>query len=422
MKTFNVPITYRSPLITALKNRRREEDKMKRDFMPALLELGSLHIYLARHFGFCYGVENTIEISFRTVDENPGKRIFLLSEMIHNPLVNADLASRGVRFIQDTYGKQMIPFEDLLPGDIVIIPAFGTTLEIEQRLKEIGIQTERYNTTCPFVEKVWNRSAQMAKKEYTVIVHGKPGHEETRATFSHAAAGSPTLVVRDMQEARELAEYIKAIAAIIPSNDPATTRQKEALATGLLSRFAGQYSEGFDPQKDLRRIGVVNQTTMLASDTQAIADLLRQTMIEVYGPTGAAVEEYFADTRDTLCYATLDNQSAVMGMLETPADLAIVVGGYNSSNTSHLVELCEEKLPTYFISSEEKIVSPKEIWHYDIHRKLEERKENWLPATTPARILITSGASCPDAIVEAVIRKMATFFGEEAHLDVLVGA
>ena len=165
MKTFNVPITYRSPLITALKNRRRDADKMKKDFKPELLELGGLHIYLARHFGFCYGVENAIEISFRTVDDNPGKRIFLLSEMIHNPLVNADLQSRGVRFIQDTYGKQLSPFEDLLPGDIVIVPAFGTTLEIERRLKEIGIQTEKYNTTCPFVEKVWNRSAQMAKKE-----------------------------------------------------------------------------------------------------------------------------------------------------------------------------------------------------------------------------------------------------------------
>ncbi len=215
-----------------------------------------------------------------------------------------------------------------------------------------------------------------------------------------------------MQEALELAQYIK----------------EGTPSDSFYAAFKGQYSEGFDPQKDLRRIGVVNQTTMLASDTQAIADLLRQTMIEKYGSTGAAVEEYFADTRDTLCYATLDNQSAVSGMLEMPADLAIVVGGYNSSNTSHLVELCEEKLPTWFISSEEKIVSPKEILHYNIHRKLEERGENWLPdrssATlqTPVRILITSGASCPDSVVEAVIRKLASFFGEEGRLDGLVGA
>lgn len=401
MKTFNVPITYRSPLITALKNSRREEDKMKKDFRPALLELGTLHIYLARHFGFCYGVENAIEISFRTIEENPGKSIFLLSEMIHNPQVNADLRSRGVRFMQDTYGKQLIPFSELIPGDIVIIPAFGTTLEVEQQLRSLGIQTEKYNTTCPFVEKVWNRSAQIAKKDYTVIVHGKPGHEETRATFSHAAAGAPTVVVKDIQEARVLAQYIK----------------EKLPADAFYAAFRGQYSEGFDPQKDLSRIGVVNQTTMLASDTQAIADLLRQTMIDVYGLTESTVADHFADTRDTLCYATLDNQSAVMGMLETPADLAIVIGGYNSSNTSHLVELCEEKLPTYFISATEKMLSPQEILHYDIHRKQEEVKKGWLPALTasgsaPARILITSGASCPDALVESVIRKLASFYGE----------
>ncbi len=428
MKTFNVPITYRSPLITALKSRRREEDKMKRDFMPALLELGDLDIYLARHFGFCYGVENAIEISFRTIEENPGKRIFLLSEMIHNPLVNADLQSRGVQFMQDTHGHQLIPFGELDAGDIVIIPAFGTTLEIERQLRAIGIQIERYNTTCPFVEKVWNRSAQMAKKEYTVIVHGKPGHEETRATFSHAAAGSPTVVVRDMEEARELAAYIAAVAGVSASSDPAGSSASSTAgdnspiasenANSFYARFAGQYSEGFDPQKDLARIGVVNQTTMLASDTQAIADLLRQTMIDAYGLTGSAVDERFADTRDTLCYATLDNQSAVMGMLETPADLAIVVGGYNSSNTSHLVELCEEKLPTYFISSEEKIISPQEILHYDIHQKKEVRAENWLPR--PVRILITSGASCPDSLVEAVIRKLAAYYGAGERIEELV--
>src|SRR5258707_6804027 len=209
MKTFNVPIIYRSPLISAVKNRRRQQDKMKKDFTPTLLDLGNLHIYLARHFGFCYGVENAIEISFRTIEENPGRRIFLLSEMIHNPQVNADLQSRGVQFLQDTHGKQLVPFEELNATDIVIIPAFGTTLEIEQRLQTIGIQTERYNTTCPFVEKVWNRSSQIAKKDYTIIVHGKPGHEETRATFSHAAAETPTVVVKDMAEARELAEYIR---------------------------------------------------------------------------------------------------------------------------------------------------------------------------------------------------------------------
>src|SRR3989337_4424037 len=190
MKSFDVPIIYRSPLITAIKKKRKEMDKMKKDYTPTLLEFGPLHIYLARHFGFCYGVENAIDISFRTIDENPGKRIFLLSEMIHNPQVNADLRERGVQFLQDTKGNQIIPFTDLDPGDIVIVPAFGTTLEIEKELNSVGIATEKYNTTCPFVEKVWNRSDQIAGKGYTIVIHGKPRHEETRATFSHASSNA----------------------------------------------------------------------------------------------------------------------------------------------------------------------------------------------------------------------------------------
>src|SRR6478735_4754701 len=162
MKTFQVPTSYRSPLITAVKNKRRAEDKMKKDFSPTLLDFGPLRILLARHFGFCYGVENAIEIAFRTLDENPGKRIFLLSEMIHNPQVNADLLERGVHFLQDTKGKQLIPLDSLGPDDIVLIPAFGTTLDMEAKLAARGIETAKYNTTCPFVEKVWNRSEQIA--------------------------------------------------------------------------------------------------------------------------------------------------------------------------------------------------------------------------------------------------------------------
>jgi len=406
MKTFNVPIIYRSPLISAVKQRRKQQDKMKKDFAPTLLDLGDLQIYLARHFGFCYGVENAIEISFRTIEENPDKRIFLLSEMIHNPQVNADLQSRGVRFLQDTYGKELIPFTELTAEDIVIIPAFGTTLEIEEKLHAIGLQTAQYNTTCPFVEKVWNRSAQIAKKDYTIIVHGKPGHEETRATFSHAAADTPTLVVKDMSEAMILAGYIKGAA------EP----------DAFYDTFKGQYSVGFDIHKDLLRIGVVNQTTMLATDTQAIADFLKATMAETYQLTDDSIGQHFADTRDTLCYATLDNQSAVTGLLNTPADLAIVVGGYNSSNTSHLVELCEEKLPTYFISSEEKIISPTGIAHYNFHNKQELRTADWLPAHRPVRVLITSGASCPDALVEAVISKLAGYFGADKVLEATIAS
>lgn len=394
MKSFEIPEMYRSPLITAVKQKRKEEDKLKKDFSPTLLDFGTLRIHLARHFGFCYGVENAIEIAFRTIAENPDKRIFLLSEMIHNPQVNADLQSYGITFMQDTYGKQLIPFESLTADDIVVIPAFGTTLEIEEKLRTIGIQIEKYNTTCPFVEKVWNRSEQIARKDYTIVIHGKPRHEETRATFSHASFYAASIVVKDMNQAIELGKYISG----------------EKKPDQFYMEFEGQYSPGFNVERDLQKIGVVNQTTMLASDTQAIADHLKQVMIATYQPAADQISARFADTRDTLCYATNDNQSAVYGMLETKADLAIVVGGYNSSNTSHLVELCEEKLPTFFIRDESKLLSKEEIEHFDFHHKLEKTTKNYLPEKKPVDILITSGASCPDAIVERVINRLKTFF------------
>jgi 4-hydroxy-3-methylbut-2-en-1-yl diphosphate reductase len=401
MKSFDVPVGYRSRLISAIKKKRKELDRMKKDFSPTLVNFGPICIYLARHFGFCYGVENAIDIAFRTIEENPGKRIFLLSEMIHNPQVNDDLKKKGVRFLQDNLGKEIIPFNELSGDDIVLIPAFGTTLQIEKELREIGIQIEHYNTTCPFVEKVWNRSEAIAKEDYTIIIHGKPTHEETRATFSHASATAPSIVVKDMNQTIELAKYITG----------------EKPAEQFYTEFKNQYSEGFDATKHLERIGVVNQTTMLASDTQGIADYLKEIMIKKYALTDKNIKEHFADTRDTLCYATNDNQSAVVGMLNVPADLAIVVGGYNSSNTSHLVELCEEKLPVYFINSADKILSEKTIMHYDFHTKTELVTQNFLPAKEPVNILVTSGASCPDLLVEGVIKKLAGFYPASKSID-----
>ena len=377
---------------------------MKKDFSPTLLDFGPLRIYLARHFGFCYGVENAIDIAFRTIEENPDNKIFLLSEMIHNPQVNADLKNRGVQFLQDNAGKQIIPFDSLSEEDIVLIPAFGTTLEIEQSLRSIGIHIEHYDTTCPFVEKVWNRSEAIAKENYTIVIHGKPSHEETRATFSHASSSAPSVVVRDMKQTKELAKYISG----------------EKPPEQFYTEFRNQYSKNFDVKKDLERIGVVNQTTMLASDTQAIADFLREVMIKKFNLTDQTIKDHFADTRDTLCYATNDNQSAVLGMLQVQADLAIVVGGYNSSNTSHLVELCEERLPTYFINNEEKILSRETIMHYNFHAQVEQVTQNFLPAKEPVDILITSGASCPDALVEGVIKKMAGFFPASKSINELV--
>ena len=405
MKSFNVPVTYRSPLITAIKNKRRQDDKMKKDLSPTLLDLGPIQIYLARHFGFCYGVENAIEISFRTIEENSGRRIFLLSEMIHNPQVNADLTNKGVQFLQDTSGKQLIPFDELNSDDIVLIPAFGTTLSIEKQLHDKGITIEKYNTTCPFVEKVWNRSEQIAGKGYSIVIHGKPKHEETRATFSHASSSAPSVVVNDMNETIQLAKYIT---GELPSSQ-------------FYKDFEGRYSEDFDIMRDLQRIGVVNQTTQLATDTQAIADYLKQVMKTHYKLDESNIGERFADTRDTLCYATNVNQGAMVALLNTPADLAIVAGGYNSSNTTHLVELAEEKLPTYFISSADKIISNKEILHYNYHTKQELLTNNYLPSTSPIKILMTSGASCPDAVVESIIRKLAGFYDKEERVDRLVG-
>ncbi|QJB35542.1 4-hydroxy-3-methylbut-2-enyl diphosphate reductase [Chitinophaga oryzae] len=403
MKTFNVPVIYRSPLISTIKNQRKQQDRMKKDFTPTALDFGPLKILLARHFGFCYGVENAIEIAFKTVDENPDKRIFLLSEMIHNPHVNNDLLERGVRFIMDTAGNQLVPWETLQSDDIVIIPAFGTTIETENKLASLGIEPLKYNTTCPFVERVWNKAEQIGKKDYTVIVHGKPKHEETRATFSHSQSNTPTIVVKDMAETEKLARYITG----------------EAAPDTFYEAFKGQYSQGFDVTKDLQRVGVVNQTTMLASETQAIADYIRQVIVAHYGLTEANAGERFADTRDTLCYATNDNQSAVIGMLEEPADLAIVVGGYNSSNTSHLVELCEEKLPTYFISAPEQMRSARQVDHWDFHHKQEIHSDTFLPEKSQVTILLTSGASCPDALVEGVIRRLLSFYGLEHKADEL---
>ncbi len=403
MKSFNVPLFYRSDLITGIKNKRKQADKLKKDFCPTLLDFGSLQIYLARHFGFCYGVENAIEISFRAVDENPTKRIFLLSEMIHNPQVNEDLQSRGIQFLMDTGGKQIIPWETLKADDIVIIPAFGTTLEIEAKIKSLGISPVHYNTTCPFVERVWNKAEQIGENGYTVVIHGKPKHEETRATFSHSQSHTPSIVVYDMAEAIKLGEYI------LGEKEPSS----------FYTEFAGQLSEGFDLEKDLNKIGVVNQTTMLATDTQAIADYLRGIIKLKYQAAEEVMSNYFADTRDTLCYATNDNQTSVRHLLMQDADLAIVVGGYNSSNTSHLVELCEEKLPTYYICGEEELIDANSIQHWNYHQKIKNTTHGYLQGGKPLKILISSGASCPDALVEGVIRRLTALVPGAKNIEAI---
>ena len=404
MKSFSIPSLFKSNVIGQIKESRRVQDKLKKDFTPTHLDFGPVEVLLSRHFGFCYGVENAVETAYHIIDQNPDRRIFLLSEMIHNPAVNADLSDRGVRFIQDTSGNQLVAWEELSANDIVIVPAFGTTLEIQAILQSRGIDPYAYDTTCPFVEKVWNRADAIGKKDYTVIVHGKPSHEETKATFSHSQSVTPTLIIKNIDQAVALAAYIK----------------QEKTSEEFFAEFEGQYSADFDPMKDLKRIGVVNQTTMLATDTQEIVDYLRQVIRLHYQVAPENIKDYFADTRDTLCYATNDNQSATYGLLAEEADFAIVAGGYNSSNTAHLVDLCVAKLPTFFIKNAEKLISAEEVLHFENATKEENTTYNFIPVKDKVRVLLTCGASCPDAVMEEILRKLVSFFPGAKDVDEVV--
>lgn len=399
MKKFDIPQFYRSSIISSIKEYRKTLDPRKKDMSPSILDFGPVRFLIARHFGFCFGVENAIEISYKALEENPEKRIFLLSQMIHNPDVNKDLQDNGIDFIMDTQGNELYGWEKLSSEDIVIIPAFGTTLETETRLKEKGIETVKYNTTCPFVERVWKRTEKLGEKDFTIVIHGKANHEETKATFSHSKQSAPSVIVKDMKEAELLGDVISG----------------EKKVEEFHQIFKGKYTNGFDPSIHLNRIGVVNQTTMLATETKEISSFLREKMVEKYGIEQIAT--HFADTRDTLCYATNDNQEATYGLLDQDADFAIVVGGYNSSNTSHIVELCEDKIPTYFISGPDEILSAKTIRHFDYDNGIVKETNDFLHGNKKLSVVLTSGASCPDATVELVLRKILSFFEKVRPVD-----
>ena len=394
-RVFDIPVFYRSPIISRMKALRRLYDHRKKDLSPSVLKLGPLTFKIARHFGFCFGVENAIEIAFKALAENGDRRVFLLSEMIHNPQVNQDLEQRGVRFLLTPAGEMITPFEDLTPDDIVIVPAFGTTVELFEKLRSMGIDPTLYNATCPFVEKVWKRAEQLGSRGFTVIIHGKHYHEETKATFSHANLAAPSLVIRDLREAQVVADFIL---GSVPEVE-------------FLEQFKGRYSDNFAPSKDLLKIGVVNQTTMLAHETHAISDLLRKAIEARFGLEEGLVR--FGDTRDTLCYATSENQQATHGLIASGGDFAVVVGGYNSSNTANLSELLEKNYPTYYIKDATEIISSTQIRHLDRTRKIEISSDNWVPALntdSTLEVLITAGASCPDALVDQVLERIASFF------------
>lgn len=398
MKQFEIPEFYRSPIISKVKANRKLGDPRKQDFSPTYLKFSKVEFIIARHFGFCYGVENAIEKSYKAIQENPNKRIFLLSQMIHNPDVNEDLLAHGIKFLQTPSGEQLIPFSELIDGDIVIIPAFGTTVELAEEIRATGANIESYNTTCPFVEKVWNRSQKLGESDHTVIIHGKHDHEETRATFSHSNQIAASLVLKNMSEAEFLGEVIKG-----------NKSDQEFYAY-----FNGKYSAGFLPSVHLKKIGVVNQTTMLASETQEITDYLRNVLIEKHGET--EIKNHMADTRDTLCYATNDNQSSTYALAETTPDLALVIGGYNSSNTTHLVEILEQSIPTFFIKGPDELLNNNLVRSFNIHNKTIE-EQLFLPNNFPLKIAITSGASCPDAIVDRVIMRILELIQEPCSIE-----
>ncbi len=402
-RTFDIPDSYRSPIIGRVKSSRREADPLKRDLSPAVLDFGPVRFTLARHFGFCFGVENAIEIAYKTLEAHPDDRVFFLSEMIHNPDVNTDLEDRGVRFIFTPGGEQIIPWSELKPDDIVVVPAFGTTVEIQEALEARDIDPYTYNTTCPFVEKVWTRSEELGEAGYAVVVHGKVRHEETRATFSHSVRNAPTVIVRDLEEADVLCDVVRG----------------DVESNVFPEIFEEKCSDGFDPQVHLKRLGVVNQTTMLATETREIARRIRQALIDRYGADN--IGEHFADTTDTLCYATNENQNATYALIEEGADLAIIVGGYNSSNTSHIVDLCTDEMPTYFIRNSEEILSDQEIRHFDLKNRKVVTSQNWL-GPPPFRIALTCGASCPDAIVDGVLTRVLSLFQGTKTLDDVLSA
>lgn len=345
---------------------------------------GKLTIKLAKEFGFCYGVERAIDLAYAARRVFPDQPIYILGEIIHNPEVNDQIRAMGIKFLS---GKEKdADIEDLKEGDVVIIPAFGAELSVMEKLKAKGCRF--VDTTCGDVMSVWKRVHQYASESVTSIIHGKAWHEETKATSSRAVADGKGhyLVVFTLAETDYVCNYI------VNGGD-----KKE-----FLEKFRGAYSDGFDPDIHLQVIGVANQTTMLRGETEEVQRRLRNAMIKKYGAEN--IDKHFRYF-DTICGATQERQDALEKLLSEKLDLLIVIGGYNSSNTSHLAEMGEMKLPTYFIKNASKIVSDNLIIHYNQHLQREVETRNWLPQGE-AIIGITAGASCPNNLIEEVILRL----------------
>jgi 4-hydroxy-3-methylbut-2-enyl diphosphate reductase len=351
---------------------------------------GRLTVHLAREFGFCYGVDRAVDYAYQTRERFPDRRVFLTGEIIHNPHVNEKLRAMGIEFI----GQDAHAVDALGNDDVVILPAFGVTVDMLQRLDKRGCTL--IDTTCGSVLNVWKNVRRYAEGGYTSVIHGKVWHEETQATASQAVAyGGRYLVVLDRHEAARVCDVIRS---------PRADRDD---SSAFVEKFGGAASPGFEPERDLQRIGLANQTTMLMSESLEIGEMLKLAMLERYG--ASEIHSHF-QAFDTICSATQDRQDAVVALLrEQPVDLMIVIGGYNSSNTCNLARICAQSRPTFHIADPDCLVSADEIRHRPVGSKTEVPATPWLPAGGPISIGLTSGASTPDNLVGAIVAKLADY-------------
>jgi len=356
-----------------------------------VLAVGDLTFKLAREFGFCYGVDRAVEYAYETRTKFPERRVFLVGEIIHNPHVNKKLQAMGVEFLHRPDDGEF-DFGGITPADVVILPAFGVTVKDFERLRAVGCVL--VDTTCGSVLNVWKRVDSYAKDGFTAVIHGKYYHEETKATSSQVTKypSGKYLVVRDMAEARQVCAYIEG----------AGSREQ------FVQLLAAKMSPGFDPDRDLARVGVANQTTMLSGESLAIAAEIRRSMAKRYGE--AALAEHFR-TFDTICSATQDRQDAVLKLIAEPLDLMVVIGGYNSSNTTHLAAICHEKAPTYHIE-DASCIDPETgaIRFRPVGAREERRVTGWLPSG-PLTVGVTAGASTPNNKIGETVERIAAARG-----------
>ena len=357
-------------------------DKVRRD--GGIISVGDITVRLAKQFGFCYGVERAIDLAYAARKVFKDRRLFIVGEIIHNPEVNEQISSLGIRNLIGQ--NKQADISELRPDDVVILPAFGTELAVLQQIKDRGCQI--VDTTCGDVMSVWKRVRKYASESATSIIHGKAEHEETKATSSRALGDGKGhyLVLLTLADADYVCQYIR----------QGGNKQE------FLERFKGAYSAGFDPDVHLRTVGVANQTTMLRGETEEVQRRIQQAVLDRDGPELAARNFRFFDT---ICGATQERQDALRELLNVKMDLLLVVGGYNSSNTSHLAEMGEEELPTYFVLNASRLISEKEIRHYDLHARREVVACDWLPEGKVV-VGITAGASCPNNLIEETLIRL----------------